>query len=98
MPIIFSLASFLILFLLGRHMGKRTALLISASFTAFSLLLCLIYAYDVYFNGNISVINLGTWIHTSEITVSYKFLVDPLSISFATLIGFITLLILSYSY
>jgi proton-translocating NADH-quinone oxidoreductase chain L len=44
------------------------------------------------------VFDLGTWIVCGSLLIKYKFIIDPLSISFATLVSLITLLILIYSY
>src|SRR6201997_404852 len=98
MSLIFSLAAFIILFFFGRHLGRIASLTISIGFSIISLMVNLYYFIDVFFYGHISIFLLGNWVHISEFIVPYKFLLDPLSISFATLISFITLLILIYSY
>ena len=56
------------------------------------------YFFQVFFYGNVFVISLGNWMSVGPLEVTYKFLIDPLSITFGTLISFITLLILIYSY
>jgi len=63
-----------------------------------SLVICVYYFIQVFFNGSIYVFSLGSWISVGFFDVNYKFLIDPLSITFATLISTITLLILIYSY
>jgi proton-translocating NADH-quinone oxidoreductase chain L len=98
MSLLFSLTAFIILFFFGRYLGRIVSLSISIGFSIISLVINLYYFIDVFFFGHISVFFLGNWIHISDFIVPYKFLLDPLSISFATLISFITLLILIYSY
>jgi NADH-quinone oxidoreductase subunit L len=98
MALIFSLFAFLILFFFGRHLGKSAALIISIALSTISLFVCLYYFIGVFFYGNTIVYNLGSWICIGNLAITYKFIIDPLSISFATLISLITLLILIYSY
>jgi NADH-quinone oxidoreductase subunit L len=98
MSLLFSLSAFIILFFFGRHLGRKVALMTSVVFSFISLLICLYYFIKVFFYGNIIVYNLGDWISVGNLLVTYKFILDPLSISFATLISLITLLILIYSY
>lgn len=98
MSLMFSLTAFIILFFFGRNLGRVSALSISIMLSIITLIFNLYYFIDVFFYGHISIITLGNWIHISYLVVPFKFIIDPLSISFATLISFITLLILIYSY
>jgi NADH-quinone oxidoreductase subunit L len=63
-----------------------------------SLVISLYYFTQVFFFGKIYIYSLGSWISIGNLLITYKLLIDPLSISFATLISLITLLILIYSY
>jgi proton-translocating NADH-quinone oxidoreductase chain L len=98
MSLLFSLTAFLILFLFGRFLGRIVCITVSISFSIVSLLICLYLFCEVFFYGTITVYNLGNWFIIDSLAVPYKFIIDPLSISFATLISFITLMILIYSY
>jgi len=98
MSLVFPLSAFLILFLFGRFLGRKMALTLSIGFSIVSLCSSIYYFIQVFFYGNVIIYTLGTWFSIDNITVPYRFILDPLSISFSTLISLITLLILIYSY
>jgi NADH-quinone oxidoreductase subunit L len=98
MALLFPLVAFIVLFLLGRHLGKQVALWLAIIMSCLSLIICVYYFIGVFFGGNVYIYSLGSWISVGPLDVSYKFIIDPLSITFGTLIAFITLLILVYSY
>ena len=63
-----------------------------------SLIMCLYYFINIFFYGKIYNIIIGSWISIGVLDIEYKFIIDPLSITFGLLISFITFLILIYSY
>jgi len=98
MSFMFPLIAFIILFLFGRHLGKQIALGFAIAMSSLSLIICLYYFIHVFFYGQIYSFIIGSWVSVGTLDITYKFIIDPLSITFGTLISFITLLILIYSY
>lgn len=90
--------SFLTLIFLGRQFGRALSLMLSIIFSSITSLIFLFYSFNIFFYGARYIFILGDWFAVGDLLVSYKFIYDPLSITFATLISFITLLILIYSY
>jgi len=98
MSLTFPLVAFILSFFFGRYLGRQFALFSTTVLAFCSFITCLYFFLQVFFEGNVYVIDLGTWIVIGSLEVSYKLVIDPLSITFGTLISFITLLILIYSY
>jgi proton-translocating NADH-quinone oxidoreductase chain L len=94
----FSLIAFITLFLFGRHLGKQIALGFAIFMAFISFIICFYYFIQVFFYGQVYTFILGSWVSVGTLEITYKFIIDPLSITFGTLISFITLLILIYSY
>jgi NADH-quinone oxidoreductase subunit L len=97
MALVFPLVAFIILFFFGRHLGRKPALMISVLLSTISMIICIYYFINIFFYGSIYDFDLGTWVCIGNLSIKYNIILDPLSISFATLISVITLLILIYS-
>jgi len=79
----------LVLIILGRFLGKFIALIFAFTTASISLFVSLYYFKKIFFDGIIYSLNLGSWICAGILDISYNFIVDPLSITFGTLISFI---------
>jgi len=92
-----TITSFVLLLFGGRFFGSILSLYLSVSTMALTFMLSFYYFLNIVYLGLIYEINLWSWIDISPLLVDFKFLLDPLSISFALLISFITLLVQFYS-
>lgn len=97
-PLIYPLIAFIILFFAARHLGKQVAFGFAIVMSLLSFMISMTYLVRVFFHGQLYTFVYGSWVSIGTLDIAYKLIVDPLSITFCTLISFITLLILIYSY
>ena len=84
----------------GRKLGNTGSQLICCSTLFISAILSSIAFYKIFFQFDSSYaiwINLGTWIDSEILNVSWEFSFDSLSITFCIMITYITTLILIYT-
>lgn len=82
---------------LGRKIGIKGSQFISSICLFLSALLSTVAFYEVGLCSSSVSINLGTWIDSEIMKVSWEFLFDQLSIVFCIMITYITFLILVYT-
>jgi NADH-ubiquinone oxidoreductase chain 5 len=85
---------------LGRKIGITGSQWICCSSLLISAVLSSIGFYDIFFKLDSSYpvwLNLGNWIESELLNVSWEFSFDPLSITFCIMITYITSLILIYT-
>lgn len=82
---------------LGRKVGIKGSQLISCTCLLFSAILSTFALYEVGFCATPVSINLGSWIDSEIMQVSWEFLFDQLSVVFCIMITYITFLILVYT-
>jgi len=92
------LASFILLFFFGRLLGKTLSLWVALCSVGAAFGLSGFQLVQVIINTKVYAYKLANWIDIGFLKVSYLFLLDPTSITFSTLISFITFMILCYSY
>ena len=83
--------------LLGRKIGISGSQWISCLCLFLSAVLSTVALYEVGFCDSPVSINLGYWIDSEIMTVSWEFLFDQLSVIFCIMITYITFLILVYT-
>lgn len=82
---------------LGRKVGVNGSQWISCLSLFFSALLSTIVFYEVGFCSSPVSINVGNWIDSELMVVSWEFMFDQLSVVFCIMITYITFLILVYT-
>lgn len=82
---------------LGRKVGITGSQIISCLCLFLSALLSTIALFEVGFCASPVSINLGSWIDSEIMSVSWEFLFDQLSVVFCIMITYITFLILVYT-
>lgn len=95
--IIFPILGSIISGFLGRKIGIKGSQFISCICLLLSALLSTIAFYEVGLCASPVSINLGTWIDSEIMKVTWEFLFDQLSVVFCIMITYITFLILVYT-
>ena len=95
--IILPLLSSIVSGFLGRKLGVTGAHIISCTCLILSSLLATVAFYEVGISGSPVTINLGTWVDSELMTISWEFLIDSLTVSMYIPVLYISSVIHIYS-
>jgi NADH-ubiquinone oxidoreductase chain 5 len=82
---------------LGRKLGVTGAHIITCTCLILSSLLATVAFYEVGISGSPVTINLGTWVDSEIMTISWEFLIDSLTVSMYIPVLYISSVIHIYS-
>ncbi|MCK5810869.1 MAG: hypothetical protein KAH00_07245, partial [Cocleimonas sp.] len=77
--------------------GEKETAAVAIGTAMLSFLLTLFLVVTAFINGEQGKVELGEWLSSGEFSVKISFLLDHLSLTMATLIGFIILIINRFS-
>ena len=83
--------------LFGRFIGKKGSAILTTACMACVIILALIGFYNVGINNNIYFVDLGMWVVSGCVKISWGFLFDSLSMSMLLMISIVSFLVHLYS-
>ena len=89
--------SFITVILGSRWFGHRGAAVISLSIITFGLFTSFLIFYEVVILKNLAYLNLGTWIATGSLNISWSFIFDFLSVSMTLTVYLVSTTVHYYS-